>query len=199
MMKRTPISDLPDLDDLENSNKREEYNSITSIIPQEQMKYARNIRNYTRSPDEMSGMNPGNMNEPYMNNNKQILMNAYNNLPINRENYYYNQGDMIPRNMNQQYGRQQLPSYINPSMQEDFILENKEEEILDMEFDDNKNKYKKRRKDNLNCRDLSFHIMDCPICSKIYNNDKTIYIIIIVLLLCIILILGQKLLQFYCR
>ena len=198
-MKKTLISDLPDLEDLENSNKPQEYNSITSIIPQEQMKYTRNIRNYTRSPNEMSGMSPGDMNEPYMNNNRQILMNAYNNLPVNRENYYYNQGNMIhnnSKNMNNQYGRQQLPSYNN---QEDFILENKEEEIVDMDFDDTKIKYKQRRKDNLNCRDLSFHIMDCPICSKIYNNDKTIYIIIIVLLLCIILILGQKLLQFYCR
>jgi hypothetical protein len=33
------------------------------------------------------------------------------------------------------------------------------------------------------CLDVAEHIANCPICSKLYNNDKTIYIIAIVILL----------------
>lgn len=46
-----------------------------------------------------------------------------------------------------------------------------------------------------NCLDISKHITDCPICSKFYNNDKTIYIITIILLLVICLFLLKRILN----
>lgn len=43
------------------------------------------------------------------------------------------------------------------------------------------------------CPDVFEHISKCPICSKIYNQDKTIYILFIIVLSVIILILLKQL------
>ena len=48
---------------------------------------------------------------------------------------------------------------------------------------------------NISCLVISEHIKDCPICSKFYNNDNTIYIIIIVILAIICLLLLKKVLK----
>ena len=42
------------------------------------------------------------------------------------------------------------------------------------------------------CLDVAEHIANCPICSKFYNTDKTIYIISIVVLAIICLLLLKK-------
>ncbi len=47
----------------------------------------------------------------------------------------------------------------------------------------------------LTCRDLALHIEDCPLCSKVYRNDNTIYVIIIIFLVIIIGILLKKVLD----
>lgn len=46
-------------------------------------------------------------------------------------------------------------------------------------------------KSNSTCLDLANHAENCPVCSRLYNNDKTIYILVIVVL-CIICILLLK-------
>jgi hypothetical protein len=43
--------------------------------------------------------------------------------------------------------------------------------------------------DNISCRTIADHIMMCPICSKFYNNDNTLSIVIIIVLLVVILFL----------
>ena len=45
------------------------------------------------------------------------------------------------------------------------------------------------------CLDVASHIESCPICSKLYNADKTIYIIAIVVLSIICLLLLKKVLD----
>ena len=45
------------------------------------------------------------------------------------------------------------------------------------------------------CLDVAEHIANCPICSKFYNTDKTIYIISIVVLAIICLLLLKKILD----
>jgi hypothetical protein len=47
----------------------------------------------------------------------------------------------------------------------------------------------------LNCIDVARHIQDCPICSRFYNNDKTVYIVVIVLLLIICILLLKRVLN----
>jgi hypothetical protein len=45
------------------------------------------------------------------------------------------------------------------------------------------------------CIDIARHIKHCPICSKFYDNDRSIYIIIIIILVIICIILLKKLLE----
>lgn len=45
------------------------------------------------------------------------------------------------------------------------------------------------------CIECADHITNCPICSKFYNNDKTLYIIIISILSLICIILLKKVLD----
>jgi hypothetical protein len=45
------------------------------------------------------------------------------------------------------------------------------------------------------CLDVAEHIANCPICSKFYNTDKTIYIIAIVALAIICILLLKKILD----
>lgn len=47
----------------------------------------------------------------------------------------------------------------------------------------------------ISCLDISDHVKDCPICSKFYSNDRTVYIIIIVILSVICLLLLKKVLD----
>ena len=46
----------------------------------------------------------------------------------------------------------------------------------------------------IHCIDISKHIQECPICSKFYHNDKTIYIIAIVVLSIVCLLLLKRVL-----
>lgn len=57
--------------------------------------------------------------------------------------------------------------------------------------------YNSENKDPLsfNCRDIATHIENCPICSRFYNNDKTAYIIAIVVLCIVCLLLLKRVLN----
>lgn len=46
-----------------------------------------------------------------------------------------------------------------------------------------------------NCVDVANHVQNCPVCSKFYNNDKTVYILAIVILSIVCLLLLKKVLN----
>ncbi len=46
-----------------------------------------------------------------------------------------------------------------------------------------------------NCLDVSNHLKSCPICSKLYDNDKSVYIVAIVILVIIVIILLKKVIE----
>ena len=48
---------------------------------------------------------------------------------------------------------------------------------------------------SFSCLDVANHVKDCPICSKFYNTDKSMYVVIILLLTIICVILLKKLLN----
>ncbi len=48
---------------------------------------------------------------------------------------------------------------------------------------------------NLSCMDIARHVKSCPICSKLYENDKSVYIIGIVFLLVVCIILLKKVIE----
>lgn len=45
------------------------------------------------------------------------------------------------------------------------------------------------------CIEVAEHFMSCPVCSRLYNNDKTVYIIAIVVLAFISILLLKKVLD----
>ena len=45
------------------------------------------------------------------------------------------------------------------------------------------------------CLQVANHIANCPLCSKYYNNDKTVYIIAIVILTIVCILLLKKILN----
>lgn len=47
----------------------------------------------------------------------------------------------------------------------------------------------------LNCLDVARHIQNCPICSRFYHNDRSVYIIAIVVLCIICLLLLKRVLN----
>ena len=44
----------------------------------------------------------------------------------------------------------------------------------------------------MSCLDIAHHVQECLICSKFYNNDKSVYIISIVVLAILCLLLIKK-------
>jgi hypothetical protein len=55
--------------------------------------------------------------------------------------------------------------------------------------------YQQQQPDELSCMTVSNHIKDCPICSKFYNCDNSVYIVCIVLLIIICIILLKKIIE----
>ena len=53
--------------------------------------------------------------------------------------------------------------------------------------------------DNISCIQIANHIKSCPICSKFYDNDKSMYIIAIVILIILCIVLIKKVLENYER
>jgi hypothetical protein len=47
----------------------------------------------------------------------------------------------------------------------------------------------------LSCIEIARHVKHCPICSKFYDNDKSVYIIVIILLVIFCIILLKKILD----
>jgi hypothetical protein len=45
------------------------------------------------------------------------------------------------------------------------------------------------------CLEIHSHIMDCPICSRFFKNDNTVYIIVIVILAIMCIMLLKKVLN----
>ena len=60
------------------------------------------------------------------------------------------------------------------------------------EFIHTQHPYTPREQVSINCIDFAEHQENCPICSKFYNNDRTIYIltiaVVILSILCILLL-----------
>jgi hypothetical protein len=50
-------------------------------------------------------------------------------------------------------------------------------------------------KQKLSCADVADHSSTCSVCSKLYNNDRTIFIVIIIILVVICLFMLKKILN----
>lgn len=161
----TMIDDLPDLEDLEQQN------SYTYNGPMDQQ-----IQKYIRSSHSMnksSGMHPEQIPSGYANSGHP--RNNINNAHINNEhinNEHFNNGHNAYHNNNFNNG------YLN----------NQTRYTEDKQF-------KQTDPSTYNCVDIAKHIQDCPICSRFYNNDKTVYIITIVILSIVCILLLKRVLN----
>lgn len=45
----------------------------------------------------------------------------------------------------------------------------------------------------ISCIDAANHVSSCPVCSKLYTCDKTIYLVIIAILTILVILLAKKL------
>ena len=82
---------------------------------------------------------------------------------------------MVSNNFHQQSYEQQIPQFRQPVMNSNIPRNNIQPYPQQM-----------------NCLDISHHIQESPICSKFYNNDKSVYIIMIVILAILCLLLIKK-------
>ena len=110
-------------------------------------------------------------------------MNSYNDVPVNHGMYNRNNGgipvnhSMYNRNIN---SYNDMDNYNNTE-----LVEEKYQNPY----------YSIPNNSPYSCLDVSGHIENCPICSKFYNNDKSVYIISIIILLIISIILLKKVLE----
>lgn len=67
--------------------------------------------------------------------------------------------------------------------------------MMSSSYVDMDNESIKEVKANLNCLDVCDHIKTCPICTKFYKNDNTVYIVVIIVLIIISLLLLKNVLD----
>jgi hypothetical protein len=143
--------------------------------------------------------------EKELNDREKIMKSAVNKIKTGgiRETYLYN---MNNRNTDFRFEKYE-PRHVESKTQEHTnttqpYLENFEknkqfEQIIESPYesymDYHHGGYKGQK--NLSCIDVCNHVNSCPVCSRFYNNDKTIYIIIIVLLSIITVICFKKILN----
>lgn len=97
-----------------------------------------------------------------------------------RESYMYNNGNEN-NFVFEKYEPQPQPQQSQPQLEQKVI-----EPISNSYFTPSQ---------MLSCVDVCNHVNSCPVCSKIHNNDKTIYIILIILLSIITIICLKKILN----
>jgi hypothetical protein len=163
----TMLSELPDIEDLEDKQSNLTSAGLSMIPPADMGKYQKYIRNNTYNPQQLSGMSPPPSylpNDPY------------------KIGYHSNQGsymDNIPMPGYHQQNQQALYTHGSSGG----LLPN------------NQQYYEPYEKPGTNCVDIANHAANCPVCSKLYNNDNTVYIIAIAILTIICILLLKRVLD----
>ena len=178
----TFIDELQDLEDIDTPINRETQNQQS---PQNDLKYQKYIRGYSTPPNE-SGMNlNNNKNQNMMDQHYNQYMNQHTNENYNQNQQYMNVND-LPMNYDQEYNMPHVTTPVNQSR----TNQNMNSESYEVEHIVNF-----KMPDTLNCRDVAKHTANCPVCSKLYKNDKTMYWVIIFILVVICIMLFNKVLD----
>lgn len=116
-----------------------------------------------------------------------------NRLPFLQENEYFSNDGNVPQNHNNVYSRHirsRHESPIQSGMAEDF------EDIEPYPYNSKPTQFEHyEEKEEPNCVDVANHIKTCPICSRLYDQDRTIFYVIIALLIIICLFLLKRVLN----
>jgi hypothetical protein len=124
-----------------------------------------------------------NMNFPPENTNPSYTSYNYQNNPKDAQYYKYGPKAYFLNNPGHN-------SYNNLNSSQDVSFEGFEYNHMNNHLNNHMNR-------NINCIEIANHIKSCPICSKFYENDKTIYVIAIIILVIICIILIKKVLENY--
>ena len=163
----TFIDDLPLISDVENSG------GMYPMIPQnESNKVKRMIRNYDHDMPMESGMNTKNHQSFHDEEMKKKM--------------FDDEQKMIQQQQEQQ--------------KENFHIRMKMFEEQEEQQEDHHRKKKKRNRNidmdcDLNCISVAEHTTNCVVCSKLYNDDRSIYLGSIIVLLIVSMILLKKVVE----
>ena len=213
----TSIDELLELDEIEDFDDDEEkLESESNIIPQEHVnKINRYIRKDRYKIPSQSGMIDNNhMKEPKynlsnhrnnpsyhnfdnklpllnkINNNTQIMYNQNNDLPRRYQNNSIKSRQHIPR---QQFHKEQnIHSNYNPNFEH---IQNYQQFHPYQQQNNQTENYENKEKSTCSCVSVSDHVLNCKVCTKLYSNDRTIYIITIFMLSIICILLLKKVLN----
>lgn len=165
-MSRNNVTMIDDLPYLEDL-ERESF--INGVPPAELKQISKFIRNTAYNPPYESGMNSSNMSQ------QQMIMLS----------------QQQPQQQ-QQPQPQQQQQFQGPSQ----IIEQNVDQISLQPVDPNfKFQQQMHRILSLNCVDVAEHTANCIVCSKLYNTDTSLYIIVISILLLVSAILFKKVLD----
>lgn len=184
----TFIDQLPDIETLEGMNnngmgsymENNQYNSAYDrpVMPPSQQQLQSKLKHPHMAPPE-SGMS---IMKPVHPVNQNV---------VNTPALSHNQMQQMPPHMQYQHPQQhQQHQQYQRHQQHQQIPQQMHEEQHQEHFDQTPNSYKP------SCLEVAEHIKDCPICSKLYNNnDNTVYIIVIVILSIICILLLKRVLD----
>jgi hypothetical protein len=177
--KVTFIENLPELFDLESSPNH----GLTS----QQYDRVHNRIRETFKPSQFSGMGMGTDVNSNRHNNLQHtqLSGMSTDIDVNNKNDSSSRIQARQHVVNQEnnFNTEQNENYNIPSQQ-------KQTQSVQESF-----KHFNMPIGSPSCLDVAEHVSKCPICSKFYNTDKTIYIIAIITLTIICILLLKKVLD----
>jgi len=207
----TLIDDLPSLDELEVAKPQG-----LSMIPQNEIhKYQKFIRNSGYNTPEQAGMQSDKKNlQPHYDQQQRYPQQRYQQIhpqmhsrihaqihpqmhaqmhPHYHQPHqgYYDQQQAYPQNFQELQQDFKYNPYLPERVYENFENENKNEnenEIKEQYIRPERIKYH-------NCIDIAEHAHNCVVCSKLYTNNNTIYILIIVFLAIVNLLLLKRILD----
>jgi hypothetical protein len=168
-MNRTYIEELPFLEDVVSAEQQVMNGGLSMIPTSESGKIKRFIRNNEYNLPSESGMNT---KQQQMIDEQELVQ----------------QQKMYEEQQQKMYEEQQ-----RAIEQEEFEFQRSHRE------EKRRNKKKNQRFHesdcDLNCISVADHAANCIVCSKLYNNDKTLYLAIIGVLIIICIILMKKVVE----
>ena len=148
---------------------------------------------------------PGNGILPESEANKyDKFIRHHDNAPAQESGMYVQRGNNMQQPEHPQYPPQQHPqqhpqqphNHLHPphshppreNFNRDHIIS--KESMIDEGFEQPPPKKTYSLSEGPSCIDVATHIAECPICSKFYNNDKTLYLLIIAIMsiVCVLLL-----------
>ena len=164
------------IDELPSMSEVDDGNMYPMIPPSESNKIKRMIRNHDHNIPIESGMNTKN-HQLFKDEEMQKKMFE------DEQQRQLQEQQMKLQEQQQQQMREQY--HQNHDQQEDYIYDRRK----------NKRRHHHHMNDDLSCISVAEHTTNCMVCSKLYNDDRSIYSGVIIVLLIISLILLKKVVE----